>query len=47
MRHIYWTNYGTDTIGRADLDGSNVNQSFITPGAFQPGGVAVDAEHIY
>jgi hypothetical protein len=46
VRHIYWANVATDTIGRADLDGSNPNQSFIT-GAFSPRGVAVDAEHIY
>ena len=46
VRHIYWANAGTNTIGRADLDGSNPNQSFIT-GASSPIGVAVDAEHIY
>src|SRR5690348_13774644 len=46
VRHIYWSNVGTNTIGRADLDGSNVNQSFIT-GADDPADVAVDAEHIY
>ena len=45
VRHIYWTNY-FGTIGRADLDGSNPNQSFIT-GASGPYGLAVDAEHIY
>jgi virginiamycin B lyase len=44
--HIYWTNGSLSTIGRADLDGSNPNQSFIT-GANFPFGVAVDAEHIY
>ena len=50
--YIYWPNYDTNTIGRADkLDGSGVNQSFIT-GAFAPSGVAVDASdgsnrHIY
>jgi hypothetical protein len=42
--HIYWSNDSpTNTIGRADLDGSNPNQSFIT-GASTPIGVAVDAE---
>jgi streptogramin lyase len=45
-RHIYWANYNTDAIGRADLDGQNVNQSFIT-GAFRPTDVAVDSSHIY
>ena len=28
--HVYWTNSGTGTIGRANLDGTGVNQSFIT-----------------
>jgi hypothetical protein len=46
VRHIYWANVNTNTIGRADLDGSNPNQSFIT-GASEAYGVAVDAEHIY
>ncbi len=44
--YVYWANYGTDTIGRADLDGTNVNRSFIT-GAEDPLGVAVDAGHVY
>ena len=39
--HIYWVNDDNGTIGRAGLDGSNVNQSFIT-GAYFPSGVAVD-----
>jgi virginiamycin B lyase len=40
--HIYWPNGNVNgTIGRADLDGQNVNQSFIT-GAVTPEGVAVD-----
>jgi virginiamycin B lyase len=37
---------GGTTIGRANLDGSGVNQDFIT-GALDPCGVAVDAGHIY
>src|SRR5262249_2386073 len=43
QRHVYWANnnFGGTTIARADLDGSNVNQSFIT-GADGPQGVAVD-----
>jgi virginiamycin B lyase len=46
---VYWDNYssGTPTIvGRANLDGSGVNPSFI-PGADNPCGVAVDAHYIY
>jgi virginiamycin B lyase len=45
-RHVYWTNLDADTIGRANLDGTGVNQSFIT-GASDPAGVAVDATHVY
>jgi hypothetical protein len=47
--YIYWTsaNGGTaTTIARAKLDGSNVDQTFIT-GAQNPCGVAVDSAHIY
>jgi DNA-binding beta-propeller fold protein YncE len=41
--HIYWANNGAGTIGRADLNGQNANQSFIT-GVHGPFGVAVDPE---
>jgi virginiamycin B lyase len=43
---LYWTNQGPDTIGRANLDGSGVRQSFISDAA-GPTGIAVDADHIY
>jgi hypothetical protein len=46
VRHLYWTNFNTDTIGRANLDGTGANQGFIT-GASRPSGVAVDANHVY
>ena len=39
---VYWANNGGGTIGRAGLDGTGVNQSFIA-GASGPCGVAVDA----
>jgi len=42
VRHVYWTNFDANTIGRADLDGQNVNQSFIS-GASGPFGLAVDS----
>jgi sugar lactone lactonase YvrE len=45
-RRIYWTNVGTNTIGRANLNGQNVNQSFIS-GARSPFGMAVGNNHIY
>jgi hypothetical protein len=56
-RHIYWTNSGDpeqSTIGRADIDGTNIDDSFITGATFdtgdlEPNGVAVDnpRTHIY
>ena len=42
---VYWTNTGTDTIGRADLDGTGADQAFIT-GASRIQGVAVDGVHV-
>jgi virginiamycin B lyase len=44
-RYIYWTNFNTNTIGRANLDGTGANQSFIT-GASYPEGVAADRSHV-
>jgi Low-density lipoprotein receptor repeat class B len=44
--YIYWTNEVTGSIGRANLDGSSADQSFIT-GASHPFGVAVDGSHVY
>ena len=44
--YIYWTNPATNSIGRANLDGTDVDQSFIS-GAIDPRGIAVDAGHIY
>jgi virginiamycin B lyase len=47
-RHIYWANNGGNTIGRANLEGSNPNESFIK---VMRGvgfcGVAVDGSHVY
>ena len=40
--HIYWTQPNSNRIGRANLDGSGIDQSFIT-GAAKPWGIAVDA----
>ena len=48
--HVYWTQveapFGVSAIGRANLDGTNVQRSFI-PDIYGAGAVAVDAEHIY
>jgi len=44
---VYWANFDSGTIGRANLDGSGVNQSFIA-GASDSTDVAVDGQqHVY
>jgi hypothetical protein len=43
---VYWADASGTTIGRANLDGTSVNQTFII-GADGPAGVAVDGKHIY
>ena len=45
--YIYWADLGYNRIGRADLDGQNVNLSFISLPSCGPRGVAVDRSHIY
>jgi virginiamycin B lyase len=42
--YVYWG--GSHAIGRANLNGTNADQSFIT-GAGNPLGIAVDGAHIY
>jgi len=48
--HIYWadSNEGMvySTVGRADIDGSDVNRAFIPTEAFNLAGVAVDARAV-
>lgn len=44
--YVYWTNPNGNSIGRANLDGTGVNSSFIA-GATSPQDVEVDAEYIY
>jgi len=47
-QHIYWTDADAQVIGRANLDGSGVQQFFMSTGAGSlPYAVAVDAAHIY
>jgi hypothetical protein len=43
---VYWANHGGTTIGRANNDGTGIDQGFIT-GAREPCGLAVDSKHIY
>jgi virginiamycin B lyase len=48
IRHVYWAQTLSDTIGRAGVDGSDVNQSFIVLAAGSlPHDVAVDSSHVY
>ncbi len=44
--HVYWASQTGTTIGRANLDGTGVDQSFIG-GANRPCGVAVDGADVY
>ena len=44
--HVYWANNVPGTIGRANLDGTGINQSFIA-GADDPRGLAIDDGHVY
>ena len=44
--YVYWPNASTDTIGRANLDGSGVNNSFVST-AVGACGVAVDSGYVY
>jgi virginiamycin B lyase len=45
--HVYWTDEGTDEIGRGELDGANVEPSLVPASGEVPEGMAVDAGHIY
>jgi virginiamycin B lyase len=44
--HLYWAN-GKTTIGRARLDGTGVEQSFVSGTGRGPCGVVLDRKHIY
>jgi hypothetical protein len=44
--YLYWAN-GKTTIGRARLDGTGVEQSFVSGTGRRPCEVALDREHIY
>jgi len=44
--HIYWANISSNSIGEANLDGTGVNQSFIT-GANGPSDIVVFGQHLY
>jgi len=45
--HVYWSNSEVNgSIGRADLNGQNVNQAFLTR-LSNPRGLAVDSAHLF
>lgn len=44
--HVFWAEPAKGSIGRANLDGSGADYTFIT-GAENPCGIAVDGAHIY
>jgi virginiamycin B lyase len=51
LRYVYWTNRdpklgSSSSIGRASVDGSEVNPEFIT-GLSETSGIAVDGSHVY
>ena len=45
--HVYWSDFNAGTIGRANLDGTGVDQSFIPGAGHYPNLVAVDDGHVY
>jgi hypothetical protein len=44
---VYWTNYKSSAIGRADLDGTGVNQDFTNGSSTGAVSLAVDGGHVY
>jgi hypothetical protein len=49
-RYIYWTNDRNGSVGRADVDGSGVNEAFIhstTKGKVGGAGMTVDKQFVY
>jgi virginiamycin B lyase len=46
LGHVYWANASGNTIGRADLDGTDVDENFIS-GASGPSNVLVHGQYLY
>ena len=44
--HVYWTNFSADTIGRANLDCSGADPTYIA-GVTDSNGLAIDSTHLY
>ena len=45
--HVYWSNARTGTIGRANLNGTDVDHAFVSGLDGGPSAVAVSMRHIY
>jgi virginiamycin B lyase len=45
--HLYWTNNGTNAIGKSNINGTGINQSFITEDTEGPAAIAVSGPYIY
>jgi virginiamycin B lyase len=45
--HVYWSDEGTNELGRAKLDGSAVEPALIPAAGEVPEGLAVDGGHVY
>ena len=48
-QYVYWANAWGDSIGRAKIDGTGIDQALLSPATAggTPQGVAVDGQHIY
>src|SRR6266550_4079248 len=44
--HVYRANLGTNSVGRADINGQNANPTCISGASF-PFGITVDSDHVY
>ena len=44
--YVYWANSNNSTIGRANLNGTGVNQRFITA-ANRPDALVIDSRYVY
>jgi len=47
--HVYWATYGPgiNAVARAEIDGTDIDQTFIDVADGYPGGVAVDDQHVF
>ena len=45
--YVYWTDIEEGAIGRAKLDGTEVEKKFVTDGVRLPNGITVDDDYIY